>query len=1113
MKCAHCQHDNPADAQFCNHCGQPTSTACPQCGHENPEEARFCNQCGQGLKQAAPASSPAPGSYTPKHLAERILNTRSAIEGERKRVTVLFVDVKGSTELAQQAGDEVWHHILDRFFSILTHGVHRFEGTINQYTGDGIMALFGAPIAHEDHAQRACFAALELQSELRRYADELRLQKGLNLSVRFGLNSGEVVVGRIGDDLRMDYTAKGQTVNLAARMEQIAEPGRIYLTRYTATQVEGYFELRDLGSMPIKGISEPVSVYELESTGRLKTRLDLSRSRGLSRFVGRASEMLLLENALQDVKGGQGQVAAVIGNAGIGKSRLSFEFTEKAQSEGFAIYKGTGVPYASAVPLYPVLGLLRTYFGIEEQDKPAEQRRKIAGTLALTGMDCGDRMQMLFEYLGVAESGATKSAVPPEMRQQELFDLLNEALRGSEKQPVIVMLEDLHWLDPASETFVAEFSESIRDSHTMLLLNYRPEYVSDWLMTAVDIEIPVTALSSAEVGELVGELLGPDDSLSELIGQIREQAGGNPYFVEEAIRNLVELGHLAGISGQYRLVKPVTKSVIPDTVQGILAARIDRLDEDEKVILEYAAVIGKEFQREQLMAVMQREASELSEGLNSLEESGFVHHRETNDELAFCHPLIQEVAYQSQLADRRAEIHARMAEYLQAELGSETFDEKALMLAHHWSKAGEVLKAAQWQINAAVWEGVMRESSGALGRYRQAIELLDTLPSDPTRDKLAIVARSGLLRSSSILLVPREETTRAYEEGLQLAKNTGDHLALAELNIGHASVELQQGDADRAVTQAREAMELARSLGEPSLIARFRIPILLTYFASGRLSEGMDELSEPGAEPWYAGPMTEDNFLSRGFRALMMTYMGQLKEARSELKRAIEIEGEAGRAVSWMHANLVDVARVSGNKDDAMREALAGVSRTERYTSPFFKEVAYRGLAVAHGLNNNWTESVRILEEYLPLVGDGAPAHQFEGIHLAHLAEAYLHLGEIDKANEVILRALESTQKTHSRVWECQVRLVMAAVLCARGEATAAETQLGLLETLITKTGATSFWPFLYLFRSKVTTDTDYRTEMIAKAVAGFAEIGADGWVEQLSRGQGMELGMRAANA
>src|SRR6184192_103004 len=339
MQCTTCRHESPADSRFCLECGTPLPVRCPRCDAELPTGSKFCNRCGTPIAAAGPGAERDPRAYTPQHLAEKILISRAALAGERKQVTVLFADVKGSMDLAEQLDPEEWHAIMDRFFQLLAEGVHRFEGTVNQYTGDGIMALFGAPIAHEDHAQRACWAALHLQEELRRYTEEMKRTRGVAFAVRMGLNSGEVVVGKIGDDLRMDYTAQGHTVGLAQRMEQLADPGRVYLTEHTAALVAGYFRLRDLGVFDVKGVREPVRVHELEGTGTLRTRLDLSRARGFSRFVGRADETAALEAALARALEGDGQVVGVVADAGVGKSRLCFEFLERCRARGIVTYR------------------------------------------------------------------------------------------------------------------------------------------------------------------------------------------------------------------------------------------------------------------------------------------------------------------------------------------------------------------------------------------------------------------------------------------------------------------------------------------------------------------------------------------------------------------------------------------------------------------------------------------------------------------------------------------------------------------------------------------------------------------------------------------------------
>ncbi len=369
MHCPSCGSQNASGIKFCGECGASLKLKCLSCGFENAPAIRFCGECGKPLAEAAKTGpAPDPRSYTPKHLAEKILTTRSAIEGERKQVTVLFADVQGSMTLAEQVDPEEWHGVLDRFFQLLADGVHRFEGTVNQYTGDGIMALFGAPIAHEDHARRACYAALHLDDNLRHYAEELKRTRGLSFSVRMGLNSGEVVVGRIGDDLRMDYTAQGQTVGLAARMEQLAAPGEIYLSEHCAKLVSGFFRLRDLGPFELKGVSAPVRVYELEGVSALHTRIEVSRSRGFSRFVGRSDEIAILQAALAKTIGGKGQVVGVVADPGVGKSRLCMEFMEHCRSRGIAVFEAHGVSHGKAIPFLPILELFRGYYGITEQD-------------------------------------------------------------------------------------------------------------------------------------------------------------------------------------------------------------------------------------------------------------------------------------------------------------------------------------------------------------------------------------------------------------------------------------------------------------------------------------------------------------------------------------------------------------------------------------------------------------------------------------------------------------------------------------------------------------------------------------------------------------------------
>ncbi len=396
MVCGGCGFDNPAGVKFCGECGSSIEACCPACEASNPAGFKFCGECGTALRSDGTPKR-APREYTPRHLADKILKTKSAIEGERKRVTVLFADVKSSMELASRTDPEEWHAILDRFFQILSDGVHRFEGTVNQYTGDGIMALFGAPIAHENHAQRACFASLHLRDELKKYADELRLTQGLDFSVRIGINSGDVVVGKIGDDLRMDYTAQGATVGLAQRMEQVAAAHSICLSDETAKLVTGYFSLRDLGEAQIKGVDEALRVHELLGMGNLRTRFDVSRARGLTRFVGRENDMQVLDQALASAHAGSGQVIGGVAEAGAGKSRLCFEFAERCRGDGMRVMQGSGVPHGKNIPLLPILQVFRAYYGISEEDDDRTAREKIAGRMLLIDESFRESLPFVFD--------------------------------------------------------------------------------------------------------------------------------------------------------------------------------------------------------------------------------------------------------------------------------------------------------------------------------------------------------------------------------------------------------------------------------------------------------------------------------------------------------------------------------------------------------------------------------------------------------------------------------------------------------------------------------------------------------------------------------------------
>ncbi|HVM96976.1 MAG TPA: adenylate/guanylate cyclase domain-containing protein, partial [Candidatus Acidoferrales bacterium] len=701
--------------------------------------------------------------YTPKHLADKILQSKSALEGERKQVTVLFADVKGSMELAEQLDPEQWHSILDRFFAILTEGVHRFEGTVNQYTGDGIMALFGAPIAHEDHAQRACFAALRLRDELRRYADEVRRARGLSFLVRIGIHSGDVVVGKIGDDLRMDYTAQGHTVGLAARMEQLAEPGKPLLTEQTAQLVQGYFKLHNLGEATVKGVTIPLQIYELEDVGDVRTRFDVSRSRGLTRFVGRDNEMQVLESALEQTLSASGRVVAIVADAGTGKSRLCYEFTQRCRARGIDVNETVCVAHGRTIPFLPLIGLFRQAFGVRTKDRPEMIRQKIAGSLALLDPELQETLPLWFEFLGVPDPARPLPRMDPDARQRKFMSTMRRYIRArGHAGPGVLIIEDLQWADAASAALIRNVIGGLAETHTLLVMNYRPEYREAWLSTNLEADddspsaffrvIPLTPLLDAAVDELLDDLIGTDASLGNLRALLRERTAGNPFFLEEVVRSLYADGILVnnaakGSRPKAKLTRAVTEIRIPGSVRAVLAARIDRLTAEEKEVLQTAAVIGKEFSEPVLRHVVAAEKipGDLDAILSRLQAADFILEESIypETEYAFHHPLTHHVAYSAQLRDRRAHIHAEIAGAL-IEVNSDELDVRAALIAHHWERADQLLEAARWNRKAADWL-TRSEPSEAERHWRKVRDLTSSLPSSPERDELLLHASTQII--------------------------------------------------------------------------------------------------------------------------------------------------------------------------------------------------------------------------------------------------------------------------------------------------------------------------------------------------------------------------------
>src|SRR5215467_4499478 len=686
MRCPECGHENAAEMKFCGECGTRLTVLCRECGVGNAPAQRFCGQCGARLgSEASSRQFASPESYTPKHLAEKILTSRMALEGERKQVTVLFADLKGSMQLLADRDPEEARELLDPVLDRMMEAVHHYEGTVNQVMGDGIMALFGAPIGHEDHAVRASYAALRMQRRVSLYADEIQRAGGTPLQIRVGLNSGEVVVRSIGSDLHMDYTAVGQTTHLAARMEQMAKPGSTLVTADALRLADGYVEVKSLGVVPVKGLETPIPVYELTGLAASRSRFQASTARGLTRFVGRDREVQQLAHVIERAAAGHGQAVAVVGEAGLGKSRLVWEFRRSHRTHGWLVLESGGVSYGKATPYLPVIELLKTYCRIQERDDPRVLRERVAGKLLMLDRSLEPLLTPLLALLDVPiDDKAWEALDPPQRRRPTLDAVKRLLLRESQVQPLLLIVEDLHWIDSETQALLDGLMDSLPTARILFLTNYRPEYQHRWGNKTYYLQLRIDPLPPESAEELLTALLGEDPTLESLRRTLIARTEGNPFFLEESVRTLVETEVLVGERGAYRIAKAPQAWQIPATAQAILAARIDRLPPEDKRLLQAASIIGKDVPFALLQTIADASEDDLRRALSHLQAAEFLYEASIFPDLeyTFKHALTHEVTYGGLLQERRRQLHARIVQAIEA-LYPERLAEQIERLAHH----------------------------------------------------------------------------------------------------------------------------------------------------------------------------------------------------------------------------------------------------------------------------------------------------------------------------------------------------------------------------------------------------------------------------------------------
>ena len=1058
MHCPTCQHDNPANAAFCDECGARLEAPCPSCGESNRGGAKFCGACGHSLSPETNAGAPAipkPSVYTPKHLADKILTSRSAMEGERKQVTVLFADLKGSMELLADRDPEEARKILDPVLERMMEAVHHFEGTVNQVMGDGIMALFGAPLAHEDHAVRACYSALRMQGQIFRYGEEMQRKQGAPLQLRVGLNSGEVVVRAIGNDLHMDYSAIGQTTHLAARMEQMARPGTVLMTPATLKLAEGYVQVRPLGLVNIKGLSEQTEVFELTGASAARTRLQAASTRGLTRFVGRQREVDVLAEALGNAGQARGQVVAIVGEPGVGKSRLYYEFTRSHRTQGWLVVEAGSVSYGKATPYLPLIDLLKGYFGIGDRDDARSIREKVTGKLLALDRSLEPLLNPLLALLDQPVPDPDWPSLDPRQRRRQTLDALARLfLREAQAQPLILVFEDLHWIDSETQDFLDGLVERIPAARLLLLFNYRPEYRHPWGSKTYYAQLRLDPLNAETAEDLLRGLLGADPGVEPLKKLLIRRTEGNPLFLEESVRTLGETGVLSGERGDYRLARSLESIEVPATVQAMLAARIDRLPEDDKRLLQAASVIGMDVPFELLRQIADRDEDVLRQGLTRLQAAEFLYESGLFPDLecTFRHALMHDVAYGSVLHDRQRVLHARIVEAIET-LYADRLAEQVERLAHHAAR-GEVWDKAVTYLRQAGLKAFERSANREAAAYfEQAIDALGHLPQRRDTTERAIDLRFDL-RSPLFAMGEFRRTLDHLRVAEELALGLDDQLRLGRITAYMTNSFWRMGENERALESGRRLMAIANTQDDRTL----------QVMADHYLGQINNSLGEYGPAIGFLaknvqalqGDLLHERFgmvgpvsaLSRAFLVHSLSEQGEFDEGAARGEEAVRIAEEVKHPVTLIEVywSVGSLYLRKGDLERAIPLLERGVAVSkEANIMGWFPWVA-APLGLTYALSGRVAEGAALLARAVE-AAESIRILAYHSLAVMYLAEAKWLAGEREEAIGLANRALELSRTRKERGVEAWTLRLLGEV-GARSDAPAANAETTYREAM-----------------------------------------------------------------
>ena len=1028
MRCPKCQFENREEAKYCNECGHKFELTCPECESHNRFGSKFCNECDFDISIPREVSSinySEPQSYTPKYLVNKILNLRSSIEGERKLVTVLFADVANYTAMSEKLDPEEVHQIMDGCFRILMSEIHRLEGTINQFTGDGVMALFGAPISHEDHAHRACYAALSIQSELTNYSEKIWRDYHANFKMRIGLNSGTVVVASIGDDLRMDYTAIGDTTNLAARMESKADPGKIILSGATHKLVKDFFEFKSLGNIFVKGKEQPQVAYELIKVGNIETRIRASVARGLTKFVGRKKSMAALKTPYELALSGRGQVVGIVGEAGVGKSRLLLEFINQLPHNEYTYLEGHCLHYGEVMSYLPIIDIVKSYFDIKEGDQESGIKNKLEETIGKLDNRLYTSLPPLQELLSLPVDDEKYLQLDSGEKKIRVFESIRDLfLRESERKPLVLAIEDLHWIDKTSEECLGFLIDWFANARILLILLYRIEYTHQWKSKSYYSKIGLTQLGTLSSSQLVQAILEGGDVVPELRDLILSRAGGNPLYVEEFTHNLLENGLIDRKDRTYVLTRSVTEIQVPDTIQGIISARIDRLEENMKRVMQVASVIGREFAFRILQTIMgMRE--ELISLLRNLQGLEFISEKRLLPELEyiFKHALTQEVAYNSLLQKRKKIIHESIGKAIES-LYAESIEEYYELLAYHFGKSDNAVKTFKYLFLANQKAAKIIAMEDALSYFYKAMKTLDNLPDSQEKleNRISLIVNNNIVFQMLFKFSEYYDLLTNYKPVVSGLLNKG---LLGTFYTCMSHCEWWFGKYDQAKENANKGLELCEVAAEFKG-ASFSFSHLIFIYAYKAEYDVAINLKKDALRMfkkqfnlrWYVWALVAVS--------LAYAYLGRWKEAIAEGSQALQISEEYENN-SMISCSAMILSILHTWSCDTSNGLEYGKMAVEKAPTPVDKLWAQGALAWSWIRDGEPDKGIEVFENLLPMAK--ATKYAFGEIYFSMmLSEGYCLAGSFEKASKILEETLELAKRDKMKYYVGYVHRLLGEI-------------------------------------------------------------------------------------